>query len=86
MTQDTSDPHALIAAAIHTVQGRASLTAPRSWRIVGIQHEFILGNTERAEGPWRAVYTRFPELRALGESRMRRTERSGRNRGQSELS
>lgn len=70
------DAHALIAAAIHTVQGRGSLNALRSLRAVGIQHEFILGNAERADGPWRTAYTKFVELRTLGEDRMRRTDQS----------
>lgn len=73
-TQDAPDPHALVAAAIHTVQGRGSLSALRSLRAVGIQHEFILGNSERADGPWRTAYTRFVELRAFGKDAMRRTD------------
>lgn len=75
-THGAPDAHALIAAAIHTVQGRGSLSALRSLRAVGIQHEFILGNAERADGPWRTAYTKFAELRALGEDRMRRTDQS----------
>ncbi len=72
-THGAPDARALIAAAIHTVQGRSSLSALRSLRAVGIQHEFILGNAERADGPWRTAYTRFVELRGLGEDRIRRT-------------
>lgn len=72
--QPAHDAHALVVAAIHAMEGRASLSALRSLRAEGMQHEFILGNAERAEGPWRTAYTRFVELRDLGGGRERRTE------------
>ena len=66
------DPHALVAdalAAMHVGRVSAGML-----RIVGIQHEFMLGNAERAEGPWRTFYTRFSELRDMHAARLRRTE------------
>jgi hypothetical protein len=69
------DPHVLVKNAIAAVQGTASLADVHSVRIDGIQHEFLLGNAERAEGPFRVLYTSFSELRDLDNSRMRRTDR-----------
>lgn len=36
-----------------------SMAPARTVRVVGIQHTFILGNAERADGPWRTIYARF---------------------------
>ncbi|HEX6695063.1 MAG TPA: hypothetical protein VF035_10230, partial [Longimicrobiales bacterium] len=66
------DPHALVDASIAAMQGTASVGSARA---EGIQHEFMLGNAERAEGPWRTFYTHFAELRD-GQGRYRRTDRS----------
>ena len=43
-------------------------------RTGGVQHDYVLGNAERAEGPWRVLYVRFNELRPTGVSRLRRVE------------
>jgi hypothetical protein len=67
-------PRALVDSALAAVQRGTRLTDARSLRLVGIQHEFMFGNAERAEGPWRVFYSQFSELRDLEGSRMRRTE------------
>jgi len=46
----------------------------RALRETGVQHEYLLGNAERAEGPWRVSYTKFAELHASSGDRLRRTE------------
>jgi len=66
------DPHVLVAQALTAMHIGAGSTG--TLRLVGIQHEYMLGNAERAEGPWRAFYARFSELRDEGSPRMRRTE------------
>jgi hypothetical protein len=58
-------PHALVDSAIAAMQRTTSLHAARSLRLVGMQHEFMLGNAERSEGPWRVTYSQFSELRDL---------------------
>lgn len=51
---------------------RAMHMAPlHSIRVVGIQHTFMLGNAERADGPWRTIYARFTELAEPAENRVR---------------
>jgi hypothetical protein len=67
-------PHALVDTAIAAMQRTTALREARSLRLVGIQHEFILGNAERAEGPWRTSYSQFSELRDLTAPALRRTE------------
>lgn len=67
-------PRALVDSALVAVQRTSRLQDARSLRMVGIQHEFMFGNAERAEGPWRVFYSQFSELRDLEGSRMRRTE------------
>ena len=69
------NPHALVDSAIATMQRTASLRDIRSLRLNGIQHEFVLGNAERAEGPWRTSYSTFTELRDATTGATRRTER-----------
>jgi hypothetical protein len=66
------DPHALVADALTAM--RIERVSTGTLRVVGIQHEFMLGNAERSEGPWRTSYTRFSELRDMNASRLRRTE------------
>src|SRR5262249_54034916 len=51
-----------------------ALFRARAIRITGVQHDHVLGNAERPEGPWRVVYTRFSELRPAGPPRIRRVE------------
>lgn len=67
------DPHALIDAAIAAMGGRNLVAGLNSFRLTGIQHEYALGNAERAEGPWRVQYTRFSELWDVTQDRLRRT-------------
>lgn len=69
------NPHALVDSAIVAMQRTASIRELRSLRLVGIQHEFVLGNAERAEGPWRTSYSTFTELRDATTGATRRTER-----------
>lgn len=70
------DAHALVDGAIVAMQHTASLRDLHSLRLTGLQHEFVLGNAERAEGPWRTSYTTFTELRDLHSGASRRTDRS----------
>lgn len=70
------NPHALVDSAIRAMQRTTSLRDQHSIRLVGIQHDYILGNAERAEGPWRVSYSIFNELRDAGTGALRRTERS----------
>lgn len=67
-------PHRLVDSAIVAMQRTSSLAALHSLRLVGIQHEFMLGNAERSEGPWRVGYSQFVELRDVASPRLRRTE------------
>jgi hypothetical protein len=46
-------------ALIDSAQRAMSMAPARTVRIVGIQHTFLLGNAERADGPWRTLYARF---------------------------
>jgi hypothetical protein len=68
------NPRALVDSAIVAMQRSASLKSFHALRLVGIQHEFALGNAERSEGPWRVSYSQFAELRDLDAPRLRRTE------------
>lgn len=68
-------PRALVDSAIAAMQRGASLSDIRSLRLTGIQHEYVLGNAERAEGPWRVSYSTFSELRDVATGASRRTER-----------
>lgn len=68
------DPHALVDAAIAAMGGREMLSGLTSFRLNGIEHQYILGNAERAEGPWRTQYSRFSELWDVANDRLRRTE------------
>ena len=69
------DPHALVRRAQAALQnGGASPAA--AIRLSGIEHTWILGNAERAEGPWRASYARFVELYDAQNGRLRRTDRA----------
>ncbi len=66
------DPQTLVTAGLDAMGGDALRNA-HSLRIGGIEHVFVLGNAERAEGPWRVIYSRFAELRDLDAIRLRRT-------------
>jgi glyoxylase-like metal-dependent hydrolase (beta-lactamase superfamily II) len=68
-------PRALVDSAIAAMQHGAALADVRSLRLVGVQHDFMLGNAERAEGPWRVMYSVFNELRDPAAGALRRTER-----------
>jgi hypothetical protein len=67
------DPKALVDLGARVMGGPTSLASIRTIRLAGIQHEFLLGNAERADGPWRTLYSRFTELRQPDANRMRRT-------------
>ncbi len=69
------DPHTLVDASLAAMQRSASVADVRTIRLTGIQHEFILGNAERAEGPWRVQYVGFDELRDARTGANRRTEK-----------
>lgn len=69
------DPHALVDSAIAAIQRTTSLKEMRSLRLVGAQHEYMLGNAERSEGPWRVMYSQFSELRDLNTLAVRRTQK-----------
>ena len=69
-------PHALIDSAIAAMQRSALLVSFQSLRLRGVQHEFLLGNAERPEGPFRTAYSQFTELRDLDAPTMRRTEQA----------
>jgi hypothetical protein len=68
------NPQALVDSAIAAMQRTTSLKTFHSIRLVGMQHEFVLGNAERAEGPWRTLYAQFAELRDIDAPALRRTE------------
>jgi len=70
------NPHALVDSAIAAMQRTTSLRGVRSIRLTGIQHDYMLGNAERAEGPWRVQYSTFSELRDASSGAMRRTEQT----------
>ena len=74
LTAPPRDPHALVDSAIAAMQRSTSLASFHSLRLVGMQHEFVLGNAERAEGPWRTTYSQFTELRDIDAPALRRTE------------
>jgi hypothetical protein len=69
------NPHALVDSAIAAMQRGGALRDVRSLRLTGIQHEYLLGNAERAEGPWRTSYSTFTELRDATTGATRRAER-----------
>ena len=70
------NPHALVDSAIAAMQRTTQLRDVRAVRVTGIQHEFMFGNAERAEGPWRVFYSQFTELRNMDAPAFRRTERT----------
>ncbi len=71
----TVDPRTLVDASLAAMQRTTSLADVRTIRLTGMQHEFILGNAERAEGPWRVQYVGFSELRDTRSGANRRTDR-----------
>lgn len=64
--------HELVNGSLEAMGG-ITLQRARSLRVSGTEHLFALGNAERAEGPWRVVYTQFTELRDLSQFRIRRS-------------
>jgi hypothetical protein len=64
---------ALVDTALGAMGGQLDVRAIRAVRIVGIQHTFVLGNAERAEGPWRTVYARFNALCDPADNALRLT-------------
>ena len=69
-------PRALVEGAIAALQRSTSLATFHSLKLIGVQHEWMLGNAERAEGPWRVTYSQFTELHDLDGPSLRRTERA----------
>jgi hypothetical protein len=67
------DPHALVDAAMEAMGGKARLAGVTSYRVEGGQNDFLIGNAERADGPFPVMYARFSELWDLGHDRLRRT-------------
>jgi hypothetical protein len=55
------------------MSGHLDVRSIRAIRVVGIQHTFLLGNAERAEGPWRTLYARFNALCDPADNRLRVT-------------
>jgi hypothetical protein len=72
-TPPPPDARTLVDAALAAMGGRERLAGITSLRLEGAQHEYVLGNAERPEGPWRTQYTRFADLRSLDRGWMRRT-------------
>ncbi len=70
------NPRTLVDRAIAAMRGTGSVHEVTSLRLTGLQHEFALGNAERAEGPWRVSYSQFTELRDHSRHALRRTERA----------
>jgi len=56
------NPHALVDSAIAAMGRTAPLMRIHSLRLSGMQHDFVLGNAERAEGPWRVSYSQFNQI------------------------
>jgi hypothetical protein len=71
-----TNPRALVERAIAAHQRTASLRDVRAYRLTGLQHDYLLGNAERADGPWIPLYSQFSELRDGGSSSFRRTSGS----------
>ncbi len=71
--RDGAAPSQVAQAALDAMGGDR-VRGARSLRVAGIEHVFVLGNAERAEGPWRVLYNRFTELRDLTTDRSRRTD------------
>lgn len=74
VSSDDQHPHALVSLAIASMQRTASFAAIQRVRVVGVDHTWMLGNAERAEGPWRVSYSQFVELYDVRSDRFRRSE------------
>ena len=70
------DPRGLVERAVAALQRSASIRDVRAYRLTGLQHDYLLGNAERADGPWTPIYTQFTELRDGASSSFRRTSGS----------
>lgn len=64
--------HALVDSAIVAMGGMERLRAVRSIRVEGAQHEYLAGNAERADGPWKTYYTHYTQLTDFKNLRIRR--------------
>ena len=69
-------PRALIDSALAAMQRSAQVRSIKAYRLNGTQHEYVLGNAERAEGPWFPIYSTFSELRNVASSNFRRTNQN----------
>jgi glyoxylase-like metal-dependent hydrolase (beta-lactamase superfamily II) len=69
------NPRALVDSAVTALQRSAVLRDVRAYRLTGVQHNYVLGNAVRADGPFFPVYSQFAELRDVTSSSFRRTNR-----------
>ena len=67
------NPHALVDSALAAMRHRAAPARVESVRLTGVDHTWLLGNAERAEGPWRVSYAQFSELYDPVNGSLRRT-------------
>jgi hypothetical protein len=75
------DARALVDSAIVAMRHTAPRADAPSVRLTGVDHSWMLGNAERAEGPWRVTYAQFQELYDAAGGALRRTERAVRPDG-----
>lgn len=71
-TAQRPNPKSLVQQALAAMGGE-TIAAAAAVRTTGVMHEYMLGNAERAEGPWRVFYSRINELRPTAGGRLRRT-------------
>lgn len=77
------DPHVLVESALAALRYRATVPRIESIRLTGVDHTWILGNAERANGPWRVAYEQFSELSDPVSGSFRRSDRVVRASGDS---
>jgi hypothetical protein len=70
------EPRALVERAVTALQRTAPIREFHAYRLTGVQHDYVLGNAERADGPWFPIYSQFSELRDGASSSFRRTSGS----------
>ncbi len=64
----------LVDSSIAAMGGESILKGLHSLRVDGWQTEYLLGNAERPDGPWRPLVQWFSELRDLAGRRVTRTQ------------
>ena len=70
------DAHTVARTALQAMYHATRDTAVQAIRVSGIEHTWVLGNAERAEGPWRVAYAQIAELYDPANGRLRRAERA----------